>query len=252
MRDELSDVEPLDKRDVHVWLVDLHRASSFADRLSPVLASAEQRRAQKFKFEKDRVKYIMAHGALRHILGGYLELYPSELEFCEGAHGKPDLVLTADRKRLRFNLSHSHEAALIAVTLGRQIGVDIEYIKREFQWEEIAERFFAPGEITTLRAVPAEDQERAFFACWTRKEAYIKAKGGGLSIPLQDFEVSLVPHQPATLRSHKSDPEEVKRWTLSEIDVGPGYAAAVAVEGNEWNLKCFRWPREAILIHSEK
>ena len=115
------------------------------------------------------------------------------MEFRESQYGKPELVRTSREETLNFNLSHSHEAALVAVTLRRQIGVDIEYIKREFEWEEVAARFFAPGEVAGLRALPQEQQRRAFFTCWTRKEAYIKAKGGGLSIPLQEFEVSVSP-----------------------------------------------------------
>ena len=242
---------PLDQNGVHVWFVDLCASGPSIDRFHRVLSLEEYSRAEKFKFEKDRASYIVAHAALRHILAGYLELDPSRLEFRQGPFGKPELVLTWHREALHFNLSHSHEAALVAVTLGRQTGVDIEHIKREFQWEEVAVRFFAPGEVARLRALPQEQQRRAFFTCWTRKEAYIKAKGGGLSIPLQDFEVSLCPGEPASLVSCTNDPEETARWSLAEIDAGPDYAAATAVEGKGWELKCWRWPRESLLPEAE-
>jgi len=241
MQAKFSNHVPLDEKDVHVWFVDLRIASSSIRPLNNVLSCAEHRRSKKFKFEKDRAKYVIAHSALRHILAGYLELDPSQLEFREGAYGKPELVSTPQGEPLNFNLSHSHEAALVAVTLERDIGIDIEYIKRDFQWQEVAERFFAPGEIARLRALPEEKQHRGFFTCWTRKEAYIKAKGGGLSIPLQDFEVSLFPDEPASLISCISDPEETTRWSLAEVDAGPDYAAAVAVQGHGWRLKCWRW-----------
>lgn len=235
---------PLDQDGVHVWFVDLRASGPSIDRLRCVLSSEEDSRAEKFKFEKDRVSYIVAHAALRHILAGYLELDPSRLEFRRGPFGKPELVLTWHREALQFNLSHSHEAALVAVTLGRQIGVDIEHIKPKFQWEEIAGRFFAPGEVARLRTVPQEQQQRAFFTCWTRKEAYIKAKGGGLSIPLQDFEVSLSPGEPASLLNCANDPEETTRWLLAEIESGPDYAAATAVEGDGWALQYRHWLHE--------
>jgi 4'-phosphopantetheinyl transferase len=231
----------MNQGDVHLWLIDLHHASSLGDRMSQILSCAEQQKAEKFKFDKDRVKYVIAHAALRNILAGYLEVDPAQLEFREGPHGKPQLVLTARSESLNFNLSHSHEHALIAVTFERQIGVDIEFIKRDFHWQEVAERFFAPGEIARLRALPEEKQQRAFFTCWTRKEAYIKAKGGGLSIPLKDFEVSLSPGEPASLMSCISDPKEVQRWQLAEIETSSDYAAAVAVEGAGWRLQCRRW-----------
>ena len=228
---------------VYIWHVNLRaRRLSAINKYSNILSSDERDRAARFKFPDHRDRYIIAHAALRSILAGYLEADPARLEFCRGPYGKPELVSATHRKPLDFNLSHSHESALVAVTLGRQIGVDIEYIKRDFHWQEVAERFFAPGEIARLRALPEEQQQRGFFACWTRKEAYIKAKGGGLSIPLQDFEVSLAPGEPVSLVSCSTDPEEVTRWSLAEMDVGPEYAAAVAVEGHGWKLHCWRWP----------
>jgi 4'-phosphopantetheinyl transferase len=227
--------------EVHVWLVREDDAAIGTAGYDSVLSSVERDRASRFRFAAHRGRYIVAHAALRHILAGYLKLDPSQLEFREGPYGKPKLVSNGHGEALNFNLSHSHEAALVAVTLGREVGADIEHIKRDFHWQEIAERFFAPGEIARLRALPEEKQQRAFFTCWTRKEAYIKAKGGGLSIPLKDFEVSLSPGEPASLISCISDPEEVTRWSLAKVDVGLEYEAAVAVEGHGWRLMCRHW-----------
>ena len=242
----------MDKTQVHLWSLDLRLAGSLAAGLEKILSPSEKSRAEKFKFAEHRTKYIAAHGALRQILAAYLEIDPSAVEFTEGPHGKPDLISTSRPLPLRFNLSHSHDAALIAVTRGRQLGVDVEHIKRDFAWPEIAERFFSAAEVAKLRHVAPELQQRAFFVCWTRKEAYIKAKGGGLSIPLQDFEVSLAPGEPPALLVHRDDPEEVNRWRLAEIEVGPDYAAALSVEGRDWNLRSFRWQGTSPLTTSRK
>src|SRR5215467_2071965 len=157
----------MNNKDVHLWFVDLSASNFIIDRLYNVLSGKERCRAENFKFEKDRARYIVAHVALRQILGGYLEADPSRLEFLESPQGKPELILRPGWVLLKFNLSHSHEAALVAVARGREIGVDIEYIKREFKWQEVAEQFFAPGEVAQLRALPADEQQRAFFTCWT-------------------------------------------------------------------------------------
>jgi 4'-phosphopantetheinyl transferase len=238
--------------EVHVWEVWTDRIDADLPAFNQILAFEEQERAARFKFAKDRRRYVLAHAALRQILARYLQTDAARLKFRVGAHGKPELVPPANRLLLQFNLSHSHEAALIAVTHRRQIGVDVEYIKRDFAWVEIAERFFSPAEVAKLQALAPELQQRAFFACWTRKEAYIKAKGGGLSIPLQDFEVSLAPKEPPALLAHRGDPEEVNRWRFSEIEAGLDYAAALAVEGRDWNLHCFRWPETSAVSQSRK
>jgi len=242
----------LRENEVHVWLVRMDDADLPVESCEQFLASEEHERASRFKFAADRTRYIVGHGAFRLVLASYLKINPLDLQFSFGPNGKPKLAVTPAKDELEFNLSHSHEVALIAVTLRRQIGVDVEFIKKDFQWPEVAERFFAPGEVTKLRALPQEHQLRAFFTCWTRKEAYIKAKGEGLSIPLQNFEVSFCPGEPAALLGCKSEPKEATRWSLAEIEAGPDYAASVAVEGHGWQLKCRRWPHESNLPQSRK
>src|SRR5208283_4072463 len=133
--------------------------------------------------------------------------------------------------------------ALYAVTRGREIGIDLEFIRCDLEVEQIAERFFSRSEIATLRAVPTDLQKYAFFLCWTRKEAYIKARGEGLSLPLDQFDVSLIPGEPAELLGTRPDSDEALRWDLRELAVAPGYVGAVAAEGRGWSLSCSQWPR---------
>ena len=144
---------------------------------------------------------------------------------------------------MNFNVSHSNNLAIVGVTRGRHLGIDLEYIQRDFACEEIARRVFSPHEIATLNDLPGDLKHEAFFNCWTRKEAYIKARGMGLSYPLNQFEVSLIPGEPARLISVDGDDLfEASRWSLQELELGPRYAGALAVEGHNWQLECWQWP----------
>ena len=143
---------------------------------------------------------------------------------------------------IRFNLSHSHGVALYAVTRGREVGIDLEYIRSDLEVEQIAERFFSRREIATLRALPIDLRTDAFFLCWTRKETYLKARGEGLSLPLDQFDVSLIPGEPAALLSTHRGSHEALRWSLQELTPAPGYVAALGVEGHGWDLACRQWP----------
>jgi 4'-phosphopantetheinyl transferase len=133
--------------------------------------------------------------------------------------------------------------ALYAVARGREVGIDLEFIRRDLEVEQIAERFFSRRETATLRALPTDLRKYAFFLCWTRKEAYIKARGEGLSLPLDQFDVSLIPGEPAALLSAQPDSDEALRWSLQELTLASGYVAALAVEGRGWSLSCWQWPR---------
>jgi 4'-phosphopantetheinyl transferase len=197
-----------------------------------------------FHFDKDRNHYIVARGTLRAILGYYLDLNPAGLRFCYGEYGKPMLVKETGGESLRFNVSHSDGLALFAAARGRELGIDLERIRAGLSDERIAERFFSRGEVRVLRELPQHLQDEAFFNCWTRKEAYIKAKGEGLSMPLSDFEVSLVPGERAALLSTKRDPQEAARWLIRELFPAPGFVAAVAVEGSDWQLRCLEWSEQ--------
>jgi 4'-phosphopantetheinyl transferase len=223
-----------------VWRIELAQPAAQVEEFRQTLSEDEIARADRFYFEKDRDRFIVARGTLRAILGRYLKRSPHELRFRYSAYGKPSLD-DDDGAWLRFNVSHSHELGLIAVTCGREVGVDIEWIRPDVATEQIAERFFSTHEVAALRALPADRQTEAFFNCWTRKEAYIKARGEGLSFPLDKFDVSLVPGEPARLLRTEGAPQEALRWRLCELLPGPGYVAALAIEGHEWQLQCWQW-----------
>ncbi len=234
----------LGNQEVHVWCASLERDESSVQRLWPTLAVDERTTAQRFHLRKDRKSYIVARGLLRAILGCYLAVEPERLRFCYGPYGKPRLAGDGGGKTLCFNISHAQGLALYAITRHRRIGVDLEYIRPNLVDEQIAERFFAPGEVAVLRTLPACVREQAFFACWTRKEAYIKAKGKGVSIPLDRFEVSLRPGEPAALLSTAWHRAEASRWSLHDLHPALGYAGALCVEGHGWQLRCWQWPME--------
>jgi len=143
---------------------------------------------------------------------------------------------------LQCNVSHSHELALLAFSYRRELGVDVEYMRTNIEYEDLARHSFSPNEQAVLLALPPEVRQQAFFNCWTRKEAYIKARGMGLSLDLAIFDVSLVPGEPIALLASREDQREVARWRFYELDPGPGYAGALAVEGQEWALHCWQWP----------
>ena len=232
----------LSSQDVHVWRISLEPDAEHVWCLRQLLAADETARADRFHFAKDRRHFIVARGALRVILGRYLGLDPRHLAFSYSAYGKPALATAPAGDWLRFNISHSHELALCAMTRGREVGIDIEHIRANVSSEAIAERYFSPREVAALRALPADLRRAAFFTCWTRKEAYIKARGEGLSFPLDRFDVSLTPGEPAALLRTLGDPHEASRWTLQALAPGPGYIAALAVEGRDWQLACWQWP----------
>jgi 4'-phosphopantetheinyl transferase len=230
------DALTLGSNEVHVWRAALDQTSSEVRAFHDLLTTDEQHRADRFYFPKDREHFVVARGALRRILGRYLDTDPKHLRFSYTAFGKPALTDATGGKELRFNVSHSKGMALYAITRGRDLGVDVELLREDFEGLEIAHHFFSRREVATLNALPDELRTRAFFNCWTRKEAYIKARGEGLSLPLDRFDVSLVPGEPAALLRTRHNPQEASRWDLQELFPGRGYVAAIAVEGCEWRL----------------
>lgn len=234
----------LDINEIHVWRVSLTQTESGLQTLAQTLSTDEQTKAEHFHFPKGRSQFIVSRGALRAILSRYLHINPSLLRFEYNPYGKPSLIIAQSGDTLRFNLSHSHELGLIAITKNRDIGVDIERINPKFPCLEIAEKFFSPLENTVLRSLSAHLQNQAFFTCWTRKEAYIKAVGKGLSIPLDQFDVTLAPGEPAALLNIEQNPEEASRWSLIELIPSSDMVGAVAVAGDCWKLHCWQWTGE--------
>jgi 4'-phosphopantetheinyl transferase len=221
--------------EVHVWLVRADDAALCMACCENLLATAERDRAARFKFEKDRRLYTVAHAALRSILAGYLNVAPGDLEFEIGQRGKPRLAPTFSNDSLQFNLSHSSEVALIAVTREREIGVDVEHVKKEFAFAEVAERYFTTREVSAIRALPQDLQRRAFYQCWTSKEAFLKAKGVGLSGELDEVEILLDGQDSVRVKG------TLAGWCLSELSPCDGYVGAVALEGEENDLRRFQW-----------
>lgn len=232
----------LKPNEVHVWRISLDVTDSTVEYLLPILCVAERQRAERFRFQKDRKQFVVTRSVLRIILGRYLEREPSTLSFCYNQYGKPELASTSDRNQtIRFNLSHSHGLALIAVAQNLDVGIDLEYIRPNVSWEAIAQSYFSPKERDMLHQLPAALKALAFFTVWTRKEAYIKATGKGLSLPLDRFDVSVVPGEPAKLLSVQGDDREAERWLLMELTIGSGYAATLAAGAGYWQIKLWQW-----------
>jgi 4'-phosphopantetheinyl transferase len=217
--------------EVHVWLVDLDALAPDLGRWQKTLCGDERERAQRFHFPHLHSRFVVARGVLRTLLGAYLEVPPGALRFRYSDKGKPSLDQPYSHSRLQFNLSHSEQVSLLAFARDRELGVDVERLQRSFDVEGIAKRFFSPAEQKAIFALPRNQWPEAFFTCWTRKESFVKAKGDGLSLPLDQFDVSVVPGQAAELLSTRPDPEEKYRWSLASLDVAPGFVAAVAVRG---------------------
>lgn len=231
----------LPDNDVHVWRVPLNQSSHRTVLSFEVLSSAERAKAARFHFNKDRNQFIQARAALRFILGEYLNADPGTLEFCCGPQGKPALANGHADSSLRFNLSRRDGLALIAVSRGREIGVDVELVRADLPVLQIAETSFSAAELAMLRGLPDTSRVQGFYNCWTRKEAYVKARGAGLSFPLQQFDVSLIPGDPAKLLSVRDDLDKTDRWTLQDIPVAENYVAALFVEGTELHVTCRDW-----------
>jgi len=231
----------LSNSDVHIWRASLNLPAARVDELAEVLSGDEQERAGRFHFERDRRRFIVARAALRTILGQYEQLEPGRLQFRYGPQGKPFLADQPEHNELRFNIAHSHELALLGFTRGRELGVDLEYIRPLKDLNQIAARFFSARENATLKKLPSSQKQVAFYTCWTRKEAYIKAIGEGLSMPLDAFDVSLGPDAPAALISVRDDPDEARRWSMQALQPAPNYIAAFIVEGRTWHLARWQW-----------
>lgn len=228
-------------REVHVWRANLDMEPAALAGLQKTLSPDEQEKASRFHFEKDRYRYVIARGVLRRLIGRYSSRQPELLQFSCNQWGKPALEGSGLSPALEFNLSHSGEYLLHAFTLGRQIGVDHERIRPDFATQEIAERFFSLAEASRLRSLSVEIQTRAFFNCWTRKEAYVKGRGKGLSIGLDKFEVSFAPDEPAALLRDANDPEAIHQWSLHEVEPGADYVGAVAVEARNPQFLFWQW-----------
>ncbi len=237
----------LRRNTVHVWRTATEVSASRLAPLYELLAPDEHARAARFLYEEDRRRYTVARGVLRSILARYLEVEPAAIEFRYGAHGKPLLAETPGGRDVRFNLSHSYGWALHAFAVGREVGVDVERIRPDTDIMGIARHSFSPAEVEALTGLSEGQRRNAFFNCWTRKEAFIKAHGEGIALGLSSFDVTLRPGEPAALLRFEGDPGEALRWSMRALDAGEGYKAALAVEGEGWDLKCWQYPDDGLV-----
>jgi len=227
--------------DIEIWFGSTDMEQDVVSEMERYLSADEQVRARKFVFEGDRKRYVICRALLRRILGAFLQRDPARISMKYNRYGKPEL----SGKPVEFSLSHSDDRAAVAVTSQRRIGIDIERIEPLRPVLELAERFFSPSEAEQISALHGEAQRNAFYNCWTRKEAFTKALGQGLAIPLSSFEVTLLSDVPARLV--KAEGADVRDWTLKELKVGEGYAGAIAVEGRgEWHLNTGTWDERGV------
>ena len=228
----LNPVRPvkLGEGEVHVWRACLDVTVEELQVRSKLLKEEERARGARYLRAEVGSRFVAGRGLLRRLLGMYLGTDAAEVEFTFNSFGKPALAAKHGAGDLRFNVSHSHDWALIAFTRGRELGVDIERVRPDFATREIAQRFFSPSEARRLIALPAATQTEAFFQCWTRKEGYIKARGEGLSRGLDSFEVAFGPGVDAAVLNALDDASPTARWLVLDLQPAQGFAGALVVE----------------------
>jgi 4'-phosphopantetheinyl transferase len=229
----------LNSNEVHVWKVNVDQAPSELGPLWELLQTDEHDRAARFRFPRDKRRFVARRGVLRHILCAYTGEKPAGLRLAYGPFGKPSLASDSAAAGVHFNLTHSAGLVLYAVALNRQVGIDTERILAEALSEPLIQRLMSPGELSVFRGLSPSAQCKAFFDCWTRKEAYLKGLGVGLQTEPNTFAVSLAPEFPATLLEGAD-----QRWTLHSLSSADGYSATVAAEGHDWTVNLLDWKWE--------
>jgi 4'-phosphopantetheinyl transferase len=227
----------LENNEVHLWLITVPTELDFLPSYRLCLTGEERTRADRFHFPQDRARFTLGRGALRKLLMRYSAT--TEISLAANEYGKPHLTQPASS--LQFNVAHSGDLVLLGFSRGRPIGVDIERLRPDFATTDVAQRFFAPDEAAVLAALPRPDRVDGFFNCWTRKEAYIKARGLGLSLPLHSFSVAFASGAPAGLTRVADDPAAPQRWTIMDLQTSQDYAAAAAFEGRNCAVTQWRW-----------
>jgi 4'-phosphopantetheinyl transferase len=217
---------------VDVWHCSTEQPDAVVAALHGELAAAEQRRAAQFRFDRPRREFIIARALLRRLLAAAMNRQPSAVALDASEHGKPRVLLPQHAPAIEFNVSHSHGLAVVAMTIGAAVGVDIECVRDKPDIERLAERFFSPLETQTLMQVPAADRRRAFFVCWTRKEAILKATGKGVSLPLDSFDTSFWPASEAKLLAARWGAAVPDKWSMANLDLGERHVGSLAVSSD--------------------
>lgn len=232
---------PLSGRQIHVWSARLDPPAWQQERLGRLLDPDERARAARFRFDIHRRRFIVGRGFQRTVLGAYLGVDPAAIVYTYGPKGKPALAGPVAGSPLHFNLSNSEELAILGVNRVREIGVDVECLRELSDLQALASRFFSTSESETLLALPTERQREGFFNCWTRKEAYLKAVGDGLSAPLNRFDVTLVPGEEPEMLALEGSAERAASWRLVHLEPAPGYVGAIAIEEEGWEIGTWVW-----------
>jgi 4'-phosphopantetheinyl transferase len=233
---EFRDTLP-DEREVHLWFVELTASPASIEECYRSLSADEIDRASRFRFEHLKTAFTLSRGILRVLLGRYLAIEPDRIRFAYGPRGKPRLAFP--EAPLEFNLAHSGRFAAYAFATGCELGVDIEEVRPVSHQEDIVRRFFSREECEEWLELDPTQRDEAFFCCWTRKEAYIKALGDGLSMPLDRFRVSLRPGEPAALIRADEGPAAASRWSLYSLAPADGYVGALALPERAFKMLTF-------------
>jgi 4'-phosphopantetheinyl transferase len=223
---------------VHVWCARLHPAAAEAGAKLGLLAPDERARAGRFRSAVHRDRFILGRAAQRDILAAYTGVEPHAIEFRYSDRGKPSLA-GEPGEGIRFNTSNAGDLAVVAVTAGAEVGIDVEEERVIPDALALARRFFSAAEVVALQAAPADRVPRAFLTCWTRKEAFVKAIGLGVTMPLADFDVTVAPEEPPALLATRPDPALAGRWSMRAVDVGAGYLCTVVVESPVQAVRVF-------------
>ncbi|HEX4265668.1 MAG TPA: 4'-phosphopantetheinyl transferase superfamily protein [Verrucomicrobiae bacterium] len=231
--------------EIHVWATTLSVPAETISEFATTLSSDEVARAGKFKFEKHRNRYIAGRGALRKILGQYLQTPSADLRFTQSTNGKPVLAEDFASAGIHFNLAHSDDLALVAVTRLGAVGVDVERIRPVKEMDHLVARFFSPSENEAFQKVSENEKPAAFFNLWTRKEALLKATGEGITRSLSLVEVSFLPDKPAQLLAISGNAIKAASWSLRELSPATGFTGAIAIEAPEVNVQCWKWIPES-------
>jgi 4'-phosphopantetheinyl transferase len=237
----------LSLNEVHVWRANIAESCEEAVRLRDILTDDERARADRFHFERDQQRSIASRGMLRVLLGKYLQRPAGSIAFELSEYGKPFLPKDDNNPKVFFNTSHAGDLVLAAFARERLVGVDVEPLREIQDADRLVERFFSPSEVAEYRLVHADERRRAFLNGWTRKEAFIKAHGEGLSLSLKSFDVSLTPGRDAALLGTRLNPDETQRWSLLDLPLDEKHVGALAVEGHGFRLSCWRFAADCTL-----
>ena len=232
----------LSMNDVHIWRAGIDLPSKRVQEFKGSLSTEERIKADRFRFEQDKSRFIAARGILRRILACYLGVDPGTIRLCYEKDGKPRLQNAFGKTGIQFNLSHSEGLAFYVFAEGHEVGVDVEYMREISEMEQIVEQFFSVTERVFFGTLPTSEKQETFFNWWTRKEAFTKATGEGLSYPLDRFDVSAGPGKSVGLLTILGDTKEASRWSMWDVRPAEQFAGAVVVEGEGWDVQYWQWP----------